>query len=393
MAKAKTEASEDQSKEITQKQADKLIADLMDKDDHLTMASEVTSTYNRVMFPSPSLNYIYSGFLKGRIHRLHGPESGGKSSLAIYMAACCQKAEKNPAKQYVFYFDFERTFDKDFAAKIGLDVSKTIICTDACVEDQAIKFFKALPVLCCAIFDSDAAASSRSEFEDEIGKPSFGGLAKIIGAFCRRANNLISEYQVPLIMISQERANTQPMGYLPSITGGYALRYFASTRCRVQRAGDITDKDDVVGIDIKIKCYKNKTGIVGRSKTLHFYFKDGFHVDDDYFEAMFDSGIFHASSKKDPKTGTEKDGYFTNDQFDVQFYGRKKCIDWLNENPDKYELLKQQVNERMTHASYVASDDVDHSVMSDEDDEAETTPVIESTTESLAQQALEGDIE
>lgn len=163
----------------------------------------------KLNFESPRLTYLFSGFGYDRVHHLYGPPSAGKSSIATYMASQCQK--KFPDRPMVLYIDFERSFDQGFAEKIGLncDADHFQLIQAENVEDAFTIAEELLRTeyVCCMIMDSDATAPTRTENSDEINKANFGSGALAFARILRRFNILISKYEVPLLWISQERAN------------------------------------------------------------------------------------------------------------------------------------------------------------------------------------------
>lgn len=316
------------------------VLNALKKDDDLgiNIGEEAMRTTKRIDFTSPWLTYIYSQFKLNGIHRLHGVASGGKSSLATYFAAECQRNQPDPEKRYVAYIDFERTFDVQFAKRIGLDIEKTIVIKKENIE-EAVEAWKKLVVtgaICCTIFDSDATAPTRIELQEELGKATFGAQARIMGMALRQINLYVDKYSTPFILISQERANMAYGAKLPAVSGGFASEFYASTRCRCTKGEQIEKDGEIVGIIIKIKNYKNKTGRPYRSAELHFYFDGGFDVESEYFDFLFELEIFKQSGS-----------FFSNEEYGVKFQGRNKVKAWLDENPEIWAKLKKQVIEKL----------------------------------------------
>ena len=138
--------------------------------------SSSANLIKKITFASPQLTYLFSGFSYDRIHQFQGPESSGKSTLAAYVAAQLQEKlpEIIPGKQIVVWIDFERTFDPDYAQNLGLNIDEDhfVLLRPDDMEDafaQAEMFIKTNAVA-CVIFDSDAAAPTKSQVESEYGK-------------------------------------------------------------------------------------------------------------------------------------------------------------------------------------------------------------------------------
>lgn len=178
-----------------------------------------------VQMDSPQLNYLFGGGIPiGRIHRLRGPSSGGKSVISIYEAAQIQRKLpellNKPDKNIVIYVDFERTFSTKFAEEIGLDCSEDKFihllpddietATDVLVE--LIKLDKIVAV----IFDSDGAAPSRTAMTDPSGKANFGSNAKALSEMLKKINIVCGNYDTTMFLISQERVNMNVMSHLPA---------------------------------------------------------------------------------------------------------------------------------------------------------------------------------
>lgn len=261
----------------------------------------------RIVFDSPRLTWAYGAFKLNAIHRLNGKESGGKTTIATYIAAQCQKRkfeeEGNYSNAHVAILDYEHSFDVIRAKQLGLLLKDPItgknlvhVVRPMYVEDgqawweQMVKSGQ----LCCTIFDSDAAAPNKTELDGEIGKANFGAGAKAVGICIKRMNIYVDMFCTPVIWISQERANQEMMAHLPQTTGGYAVNYYASTRFRVTQ-GNPTDfpkqGGETIGIIIRLKNYKNKTAIPGREAFLTMLFNGGISSDDEYIEMATELGV------------------------------------------------------------------------------------------------------
>ena len=277
-----------------------IIDDLRKEDNgKIFNGSEAALQDKRIKFDSPRLTYAYGGFKLNAIHRLNGKESGGKTTIATYIAGQCQKRrfeeEGNYNRCHVVIEDYERSFDVIRAQQLGLlltdptnpKVPLVHVIRRRYVEDgeAAWEAIVQSDQVCCTIFDSDAAAPNKTELNDEIGKANFGAGAKAVGICIKRKNIYVDEFCTPVIWISQERANQQLMAHLPKPTGGEAVNFYPSTRFRVT-PGDPKDypkkNGEAIGIVIKLKNYKNKTATPFREAQLTMLFNGGIQSEAEY---------------------------------------------------------------------------------------------------------------
>lgn len=358
----------------------------------------------KIAFDSPQLTYMFSGFSYDRIHQFFSPESSGKSSLSTYMASQLQKkmpieierlakeaednGDKDKAKkirkefadkQVVIYLDYERTFDPVYAENLGLNVDEEhfILLQPDTLEDgfNMIEPMVKSGSICCIIFDSDAAAPTALDNESEVGATGFNGAkgANTLKEVYKRYGILCSNYLTPMLVISQERANlSSPMAKLPSSTGGTAIKYFSSTRNRLSKLDTLKNGDDAIGIQIRVRNYKNKTGVPNRDAIMNLYFDGGFNSDDEYFDFLVLFGLIH-------KAG----GWF--DAADIgmpKLQGSAKVKDWLKQNPDVYDGLKKKVDSRLMSKNELDENNIDY-------EKAEQNGVTVEETKTPAQLAME----
>lgn len=289
----------------------------------------------KVVLGSPKLNYLFSGFSYNRIHQFQGPESGGKSSICCYIAGQLQKIF--PEKPVVLYIDFERTFDPTYAQRLGLDVSEDkfvlIHAENAETAFTLAEEFLRTNAVCCIIFDSDATAPTAAQFQDEVGKASFGGLARLASDELKRLNIMLNKYNANLLWISQERDSMEMYGDPNKATGGKAIRFFASTRNRVRRKEVIYNGNDQVGIVMAVSNKKNKTGIPWREVELHLYFDGGFKTDDEYVEFFKIYGLIQQAG-----------AYYKSEKYGFSCQGMDALVAYMKANPTIYDELKKEVD-------------------------------------------------
>lgn len=321
----------------------------------------------KIMLSAPRLSWAYGGGFKlNAIHRLNGTESSGKTTLATFLAGECQRAKYEETGDWsnchVVVLDNERTFDISHAQDLGLkilnpDNGKPLVhvCRNLFVDDQEVAYEKMVVSgkVCCCIYDSDAAGMDKTSFGevgyDDMSKATFGSGAKANGMVIKRQNYFVDRYTTPVIWISQERANQNVMARLNSLTGGMAVNFYPSTRFRVSAKEPITKNGEIVGIRIKIKNYKNKTGMPNRECLLDLYFHDGpdykagIDGEGQYLDMLLELGIlkqhgaWYYYREDDP-----------NPENLVKCQGWSGVQNWFKEHRDEFEKVKALVDAKMS---------------------------------------------
>jgi len=319
----------------------------------------------KIPLDSPQLSYMFGGGLTiGRMHRFRGPESSGKSTICNYLAGQLQKKLpaflNKPNKKVIVYCDFERTFDKHHATENGLNCEKDyfVYLTPDDIETASDVLSELIKTdeLAGIILDSDAAAPSRAQNVDPAGKASFGGSAKALAEMIRKINILDANYSTTLLWISQERVNMQPMSHLPAVTGGEAPKFYASTVNRITKKDVIKEGDETTGITIRVRNYKNKTGVPFRDANMNLYYRDSFRPDEEYIDFLIAFDIIKQSGAFFSIPGEEK-----------KVQGRVKVQEWLNAHQKEYTKMKQQVDEMLVRENILdanrelISEDIDPS--------------------------------
>jgi recombination protein RecA len=196
------------------------------------------------------------GLPKGRVVEIYGPESSGKTTLAIHAIASSQKNGGIAA-----FIDAEHAFDKGYAEKLGVDVSNLLISQPDDGE-QALDIAEHLirsGAIDIIVIDSVAALVPRGEIEGEMGESKMGLQARLMSQALRKLTGTISKTGCCCIFINQLRDKIGVMfGSPETTTGGNALKFYSSVRLDIRRIGQIKDKDDVVGNRTKVKVVKNK---------------------------------------------------------------------------------------------------------------------------------------
>lgn len=316
-----------------------VLAKLKEKHEKAFADIKVDGKIKGYYLDSPQLNYIFGGkWPLQRIVLLHGPESSGKSSVSTYLAV--QNQKHNTERPMVVYIDFERSFVAEYAAQMGLDMSEDkFIFLHPDTGEEAFDICKELieqvPVG-LIIWDSVGATPDAGSLEDNW-KASFGGTAKVFSAGLKALNPILFKTNTSMILINQERALIGGFSPLPgatSIPGGFAIKFYASSRNRVTRIETIKDKQgNALGIKMKIRNIKSKVGIPFREAILDLYYDRGIDSDGEYLKFILD-------------LLTKKAGaWYTNDEWGMHVQGAAGVQEFLNQHPDIYQKAKDQVNE------------------------------------------------
>lgn len=196
------------------------------------------------------------GFPKGRVVEIYGPESSGKTTLAIHAIAECQKQGGIAA-----FIDAEHAFDRFYAEKLGVDIDNLLISQPDNGE-QALEIADNLirsGAIDLIVVDSVAALTPKAEIEGEMGDSQMGLQARLMSKALRKLTGSISKANTCCIFINQLREKIGVMfGNPETTTGGNALKFYASIRVDIRRSSQIKDGDEVMGNRTKVKIVKNK---------------------------------------------------------------------------------------------------------------------------------------
>jgi recombination protein RecA len=196
------------------------------------------------------------GIPQGRIIEIYGPESSGKTTLTLHIAAECQKRGGTVA-----FIDAEHALDTQYAQKLGVDIVNTLISQPDCGE-QALEIVDMLVrsgAVNLIIVDSVAALTPKAELEGDMGDSHMGLQARLMSQALRKLTGSISRSNTTVIFINQLRMKIGVMfGNPETTTGGNALKFYASVRMDIRRIGAIKEGEDVVGNSTRVKIVKNK---------------------------------------------------------------------------------------------------------------------------------------
>ncbi len=273
------------------------------------------------------------GVPRGRIIEIYGPESSGKTTLALHIVAEAQKAGGVAA-----YIDAEHATDADYAGKLGVDIDQLLISQPDSGE-QALEIAEALVRsngVDVIVIDSVAALVPRAELDGEMGDSLPGLQARLMSQALRKLTAIVSQSNTCFIFINQIREKIGVMFGNPETTpGGRALKFYASLRLDIRRIGAIKDGDRVVGNRTKVKVAKNKVAPPFRECEFDIMYGEGISREGDVLDLAVLQRV------------VEKSGAWFSYKGDRLGQGRENAKQSLKENPELLKRIETEVKVKL----------------------------------------------
>src|SRR6476469_3794685 len=282
-----------------------------------------------------SLDYALGigGMPRGRVIEIFGPESSGKTTLALQVIAEAQKTGGMAA-----FVDAEHALDAQYARKLGVDLDNLLVSQPDNGE-QALEIVEVLVRsggVDVVVVDSVAALVPRAEIEGEMGEAQMGLQARLMSQALRKLTGIVSKSKTSLIFINQLREKIGVMfGSPETTTGGRALKFYASVRIDIRRIGAIKDGDQVVGGRTRVKVVKNKVAPPFREAEFDIMYGEGISREGDLHDLAVDRKI------------VEKSGTWFAFGGERLGQGRENVKQFLKDNPTIFKSIEEKVRREL----------------------------------------------
>jgi recombination protein RecA len=273
------------------------------------------------------------GMPRGRVVEIYGPESSGKTTLALQVIAEAQKAGGMAA-----FVDAEHALDAQYAQKLGVDVENLLVSQPDHGE-QALEIVEVLirsGGVDVVVVDSVAALVPKAEIDGEMGEAQMGLQARLMSQALRKLTGVVSKSKTTLVFINQLREKIGVMfGNPETTTGGRALKFYASVRVDIRRIASIKDGDQVIGGRTRIKVVKNKLAPPFREAEFDIMYGEGISREGDLLDLAVEKRIIEKSGAWFAYAG-ERLGQ-----------GRENAKQFLKENPDIRQIIEERVRKEL----------------------------------------------
>jgi recombination protein RecA len=279
--------------------------------------------------PSLDIALGVGGFPRGRVVEIYGPESSGKTTLALHAVAQCQRQGGVAA-----FIDAEHALDVTYAARLGVN-SEELLVSQPDTGEQALEIADMLVrsgAVDVVVIDSVAALVPRAEIEGEMGDQHVGLQARLMSQALRKLTGNLARSLCCMMFINQVRMKIGVMFGNPETTsGGNALKFYASIRLDVRRIGQIKEGTDAIGNRVRVKVVKNKCAPPFRQAEFDIMFNQGISAEGDVLDLATDLGLL------------EKSGTWYSFEGTRVGQGRENAKRFLREHPETYRRLAELV--------------------------------------------------
>ncbi|AWB84196.1 recombinase RecA [Corynebacterium liangguodongii] len=285
------------------------------------------------------------GWPRGRIVEIYGPESSGKTTVALHAIASAQRAGGIAA-----FIDAEHALDPDYARKLGVDTDNLLV-SQPDTGEQALEIADMLVrsgAIDIIVIDSVAALTPKAEIEGEMGDSHVGLQARLMSQALRKMTGALYNSGTTAIFINQLREKIGVMfGSPETTTGGKALKFYASVRCDVRRIQTLKDGQDSIGNRTKLKVVKNKVSPPFKVAEFDIMYGEGISRESSIIDMGVDNGI------------VKKSGSWITYEGDQLGQGKEKARLFLKENPDVANEIEDKIFRKLGVGAYAggAGDD------------------------------------
>jgi len=273
------------------------------------------------------------GLPRGRIVEIYGPESSGKTTLALHVLANAQKAGGIAA-----FIDAEHALDPEYAQKLGVD-TEALLVSQPDTGEQALEIMDMLirsGAIDIVVVDSVAALVPKAEIEGEMGDSHVGLQARLMSQALRKITGAVSNTKTTAIFINQLREKVGVMfGSPETTTGGKALKFYASVRLDIRRIETLKDGTDAVGNRTRVKVVKNKMAPPFKTAEMDILYGIGVSREGGLIDLGVDQGI------------VRKSGAWYTYEGDQLGQGKENARNYLKENPDRAEEIEKRIKEKL----------------------------------------------
>jgi recombination protein RecA len=269
------------------------------------------------------------GLPRGRVIEIYGPESSGKTTLALHVIAEAQRGGGTAA-----FIDAEHALDPVYARKLGVNIDELIV-SQPDTGEQALEIVDTLVrsnAIDVLVVDSVAALVPRAEIEGEMGDSHVGLQARLMSQSLRKLTGSISRSRCMVIFINQLRMKIGVMyGNPETTTGGNALKFYASVRLDIRRTGQIKDRDEIIGNTTRVKVVKNKVAPPFKQVEFDIMYGEGISKIGEILDLGVKAGVIEKSGS-----------WFSYDSVRIG-QGRENAKTFLKENPEMMARLEKTI--------------------------------------------------